>query len=164
MLAPSLSATWRQVRVRARSPKTVSIEFRFYPEYARSAWLRPLQAGTPFTTRGDSFSDEQELLLLQDTIYIEDAAVHVTAWRVPALKPNHYHVRVEIAAPQKFSRPLRLVLQWDKHKYIGIPLKPGQMLFEDISPPDFSRYTDNVPNKNLCLKIEFDNSGKNGKH
>jgi hypothetical protein len=160
MHAPTLAGSWKQVRV--RSSESTRVEFQFYPEYARVAWLsREPTAAT--RSAADPFEDER--LLLQDTIYIENAAVHVNAYRVPAKIPNHYHLRLDIIAPQKFTRTVRVILRWgERHEYKCIPLRSGQILFQDISPPDFSHYANNMPSHDLSIGFEFDNSGKNGKH
>lgn len=155
MLASSPPGTWSQVRVRTRQPKNVRVEFRFYPEYARSVWHRPSPRQPGAVTRGVR-PLPKETLLLDDVMFIENQSAFVRAWLIPATKAEYYHVRVELVAPTKISRNARVSLRWDKDEYPG-EMRAGQLFFENISPPDFSRYLNNLPSRHLHLAFEFEN-------
>ena len=168
MLASSPPGTWSQIRVRSRQSKNVRVEFRFYPEYARSAWQGQAQRASTFVTRGGR-PLPRETLLLDDVMFIENQSAFVRAWLIPAKQAEYYHLRVELVAPSSISRNARVSLRWDKHEYPG-EMRAGQLFFENISPPDFSRYLNNLPSRRLHIAFEVENEERkkngngNGKH
>lgn len=161
MLASSPPGTWSQVRVRPRQSNNVRVEFRFYPAYARSAWGGPGQPPPARVTRGGR-PLPKETLLLDDVMFIENQSAFVRAWLIPAKKKDYYHLRVELVAPARISRNARVSLCWGQHNYPG-EMRAGQLFFENISPPDFSRYLNNLPSRHLHLAFEFENADLNGK-
>lgn len=173
MLASSPSNTWSQVRVRTRPANNIRVEFRFYPNYARTAWIRPQDQTPTFATRGAR--PRGETLLLDDVMMIDNQSAFVRAWLIEADKRDFYHLRVELVAPSRYTRNARVSLRWDNHEYPGV-MRAGQIFFENISPPNFSRYLNNLPSRRLQLAIEFEpdqkkpkpelqkNGNGNGKH
>lgn len=161
MHSPNLSKPWSQVRVRSRPSKNIRVEFRFTPEYARAAWTRPQHSTLSRVTRGERPS-ESETLLLDDVMLIDNQSAFVRAWLVPADTTGFYHVRVELVAPQRIVRNARVSLQWDGHEYSGF-MRAGQLFFENISPPNFSRFLKNLPSSRLRLSFEFDHAEQTGK-
>lgn len=156
MAASNSSGTWSQVRTRPAN--TNRVEFRFYPEYARTAWVHPQNRAPGAATRGKPRL-EQETLLLDDVMFIDNQSAFVRAWLIPADAPDYFHIRVELAAPTRIARNARVTLHWDTHEYHGV-MRAGQLLFENISPPDFSHYLKNVPTRRLRLTFEFDGDKK----
>lgn len=164
MLEPSQSfnkAPWAQVHTKLRGKPRTRVEFRFSPAYVRALWnANALLQGD---TRAAYYLPQSERLLLDDVIYIEDKAVFVRAWLIPSVERDYFHLRVKVAAPARLTRNAQLFLQWDRYQY-ALPLKAGEMEFEDISLPNFSRLSNNVPSHRLRLSFEFENGGPNGKH
>lgn len=164
MLQPnsSQSGTWVQVRPRTARNQPRRVEFRFYPEYVRAVWKSMNGETAPKTRGGVSLSPDGETLLFTDVIQIDGTSVFVNAWFIPARQPETYHLRVEIAAPQGIQRSVRLFLHWDKTQY-SARLRKGEMFFEDITTPDFSRAQKNLPSRRLQLSFEFENDTNSGK-
>ncbi|MBI4672174.1 MAG: hypothetical protein HY741_10970 [Chloroflexi bacterium] len=158
---PLSHAPWTQVHLKPRGKARTRVEFHFSPDYVSALWKA--NALPRLDTRAAFPSPHHERLLLDDVIYIEDKTVFVHAWLVPAVEPEYFHLRVRVAAPTLLTRNGRLSLHWGSHQY-SLPLKAGVVEFEDISPPNFSRYHNNLPSHRLRLSFEFESGGKNGKH
>ncbi len=88
MLASSPLGTWSQVRVRPRQSKNVRVEFRFYPEYARSVWQGSPTRQPGAVTRG-ARPLPKETLLLDDVMFIDNQSAFVRAWLIPAKKAEY---------------------------------------------------------------------------
>lgn len=158
------SGTWRQTHKPEPGQTLPAVEFLFFPAYVQAVWNRkPRAARETRESRGVYDFDDEERILLTDSIALDGASILVRASLIPARKPEHYHLRVEVAAPKNFKHGGRLILSWDRYEH-HVPFHPGAMFFEDISPPDFSRLRKNLPSPRLRLRIEFDEHGKNGKH
>lgn len=159
---PPAGGTW--VQTVSREPERFTVEFSFYPAYVQAAWntLTGIRPAGP-ATRGDGLPAEESLLLDDSVPYNGSSLlVRVSLIRAPK-RAEHYHMRVQVAAPTSMKRNGKLFLEWDDYKY-SIPLYAGAMLFEDISPPDFSRHKRNMPSPRLRLRLEVDAPPKNGKH
>jgi hypothetical protein len=78
----------------------------------------------------------------------------VRAWLIPANLPGYYHMRVEMFTPDSVPGAVRVRLYWDNHEYYGV-VRPNQVFFEDITPPDFSRHAGNLPSRRMRLTFEF---------
>jgi hypothetical protein len=137
------------------------IEIHFSPEYIRTLWQRE-PVSEPATRSGYESSDEEDLIL-DDVVTYEDASIFVLAWLVPAKKPGYFHIRVEVKVTQRLTRNARVILYWDGYTYI-VRLRAGEMLFEDISTPDFSHLNGNLPSDQLRMTFELEENSKNGKH
>lgn len=162
--APPSSGAWLQTRTLAPGQTHPIVEFLFFPAYIQAVWNRafPPTDETRQARGADDF-DDTERLLLTDTITMDGSSILVRASLIPApQKPGHFHLRVEAASPKTFRRGGRLILYWDKYEH-HVPFRSGEMFFEDISPPDFSRLDKNLPSSRLRLRIEFDEHGDNGK-
>lgn len=156
MVASKSPGTWSQVRT--RSANATQVEFRFYPDYARTAWVHPRDRAPGPVTRGKPRL-ERETLLLDDVMFIDNQSAFARVWLIPADAPGYFHLRVELAAPTRIARNARVTLHWDHHEHHGV-MRAGQLLFENISPPNFSHYLKNVPTRRLRLTFEFDDDKK----
>lgn len=159
-----IASAWRQTLVRTRAQALAAVEFSFYPAYIETVWnLRNANRVPTRATRSIDDPFEEEKILLDDTVPLDGASMFVNVSLIPAKQAEHYHMHVQVAAPRIIARNGHVILQWDHHEY-SVPLRVGEMFFEDISPPDFSRLNKNLPSRRLRLRIEFDTRGKNGKH
>ncbi len=164
MLEPSQpfnEAPWTQVHTKLRGKRGTRVEFRFSPTYLRALWN--VNASLLGKLRAAYYAPQFERLLLDDVIYIEDKAVFVRVWLIPAEEPDYFHLRVRVAAPARLTRNGQLFVHWDKYQY-ALQLKAGELEFEDISLPNFSRARHNLPLRRLRLSFEFENGRPNGKH
>jgi hypothetical protein len=158
----STSGTWLQTR--SKSAQGLAVEFLFYPTFVQAAWSRtafPAVRARVLRESPDLFKKER--ILLDDSFLVEGSSMIVRVSLVPAREQEHYHMRIEVTSPQTIARSGRVILNWGSQEYV-LPLRNGTMLFEDISPPDFSRLKKNVPSRDLRIRIEFDSHGKNGTH
>ncbi len=160
--SPVIPVPWRQVRAATRAIQTTRIEFHFTPRYVQAVWERTRHPKAKTGTRGDSFPSEPEALLLDDVIQVDATTIFVRAWLLRSTKSDGYHLRVEIGAPEGVKRNLRIHLHWDNALYTA-NLRAGQMFFEDITTPDFSRRRNNLPSRRLRLSVEIEHAGSNGK-
>lgn len=156
-----MTLPWIQVQIPARGTRPARTEIRFNPQYVRAVW----QARTAHApaTRGIFPSDEPERLLLDQVLQYQNSTLFVQAWLIPAEKPAHFHMRVKVAAAPPLADNGLLLLHWGKDHY-SVPLTAGEMEFEDISPPDFSRLKKNLPSPRFRLSFESANDRKNGRH
>ena len=159
----SANGTWVQVEPRRASGKPRRIEIRFYPEYIRAIWARRAERALSATRGGVSLSPDSETLLLHTAFPVDGVTVFVRAWFIPAPgKRDTFHLRVEIGAPEGVKRAIRVILRWDNAEYIA-PLRAGQVSFEDITAPDFSKSRKNLPSRRLQLSFEFEDDDKHTK-
>ncbi len=162
--APASGAWLQQTHIQEPGEQLSVVEFLFAPAYIETVWSRePDLLHQTRETRGQYDFDDQERILLAASVALDGASMMVRASLVPAKKRDRFHMRVEVAAPQIITRRGRLILFWDGHEY-SVPLRVGVMLFEEISPPNFSRLKGNLPSRRLRLRLEFDTRGKNGNH
>lgn len=153
---------WQRIQRAARGTHPARLIYRFSPAFVRAAWT-DFQAASPRTRgawiaseRGSWGGRERRTLLLNDTLLVRGRTIFVRVWMVPTQHPNHFSLHVELATSQPFGQNARLVLQWGNQKY-ATTLSADQLFFEDISPPNFSRFRNNSPSGRLQLTFEFGN-------
>jgi hypothetical protein len=152
---------WVQKLYPARGKHPARVEFHFSPAYVSKLWNR--EPAFSRETRSGESPARREDLLLDDIITIQGASIFVRAWLVPADDSDLFHLRIEISATQRLPRNAQVTLHWDRHTY-NVSLRAGEMLFEDISPPDFSRLKGNLPTRRLRMSFEFEERRRNGRH
>lgn len=161
MFSNSTPSPWQARSVR-RNKKIIRHEIRFAPAFARGAWHKPARSRTA-RERGEFVSRDQETLLLDHQLDLEGAAGFVRAWLIPSAKPDYYHMRVEMFAPPDVTRNMHVTLIWGKHKYQAT-LRAGQVFFEDITLPNFSKHNENLPTHRLRLIFDLEGAPTNGSH
>lgn len=144
---------------RAAHSKARRVEFRFYPEYIQAVLTQRRERLSGVSRGGVSLLPDSETLLLDASIPADDVTVFVRAWFIPAGEPDTFCLRVEVGAPQRIKRAMRIQLSWDNAEYVA-RLSAGVTEFEDITPPDFSRAKKNLPSRRLRLSFEFEEKGR----
>ena len=149
MLASSHSNTWSQARVRTRPAKNIRVEFRFYPDYARTAWIRPQDRTSSLVTRGPR-PHAPETLLLDDVMLIDNQGRVSARLAHSGRQTRLLSCAGGTPAPSRMAQNARISLRWDNHEYRRHAA--GQLFFENISPPNFSRYLNNLPSRRLAAR------------
>lgn len=156
------AGTWIETRFAKPDQTLEAIEFSFYPAYVEAVWSHAkLSAKAARTTREASDYYGDEFILLAKSVPLNGSSMFVRVTLIRSKNPDYYHMRVEINAPTKIKRKGRLILYWDGQTYI-VPLRAGEMFFDDISLPDFSNENKNLPSRRMLLRVEFDQNDQNG--